>query len=235
MDVGIHREEEPGRGEAALAPEAEVEVLRPDDPSEEEVRPLAGAPVAGRRKEEEETARRGARGDVAPLPHAGEETLEGRDVVRPAVVPGREERGEGAVDAKRRPDGPKKGAKGSGIDPPVDEPVEARGVPGVPGDGGGGGRPEGGEEALERVPDRADPAEGEGGGQEGDDLAVGRNRIAMRELEGIGVEPPAAPLGLEETQALPEERDIRTARPTLHRLDPIRPGSRSDPPDGVGW
>ena len=235
MDVGVHRKEETGRGESLSAPEAEVEVLRPDDPPEEEVRPLAGAPVAGRREEEEESTRRGARGDVAPLPHAGEETLEGRDVVRPAVVPGREERGEGAVDAKRRPDGPKKGAKGSGIDPPVAETVEAGGVPGVPGDGGGGGRPKRGEEALERVPDRADPAEGEGGGEEGDDLAVGRSRVSMRELEGVGVEPPAAPLLLEEAQPLPEEREIRTARPTPHRLDAIRPGSLLDPPGGVGW
>ncbi len=235
MDVGVHREEETGWREARPPPEAEVEVLRPDDPSEEQVRPLAGAPVAGRREEEEESARRGARENSALLPEGREEAVEGRDEVGPAVVAGGEKGGEGALGAERRSEGPEEGAEGSNVDPPVDEPVELRAVRGVLRERGGGGAAEREEEALGGTANRADPAEGERSGQEGDDLAVGRSRVAMRELEGIGVEPPAAPLLLEKAQALPEERDIRTARPTLHRLDAIRPGSLSDPPGEVDW
>jgi hypothetical protein len=114
----------------------------------------------------------------------------------------------------------------------VDEIVELRAVRGVLRERGGGGAAEREEEALGGTANRADPAEGERSGQEGDDLAVGRSRVAMRELEGIGVEPPAAPLLLEEAQALPEEREIRTARPTLHRRDAIRPGVSFGPARG---
>ena len=153
MDVGVHREEEPGRREAPPAPEAEVEVLCPDDPAEEEVRPLAGAPVARGGEKEEEPARSGARGDPAPLPERGEEAVERRDVVRSAVVASGEEGAEGAVGAKRFSEGPEEGLEGSNVDPPVDEPVEAGDVRRVPREYGGGGAAEGGEDAFERRPD----------------------------------------------------------------------------------
>lgn len=199
------------------------------------MRPFAGAPVAGGGEEEEEPARSSPRREVAAFPEPGEEALEGRDVVGPAVVPVGEEGAEGAIGAKSRADGAEEGAKGSEIDPPVDEYVEPRGFPGVPGEGGGGGGTEGAEEALERGPDRGDPAEGERGGEEGDDLPIGRGRVAVRELEGVGVEPAAAPLLLEEAQPPSEEAEIRLASLATHHRDAIRPGSLSDPPPEVGW
>ena len=153
MDVGVHREEEPGRGVAPPAPEAEVEVVRPDDPPEEEVRPLAGAPVAGGGEEEEESARRGARENSALLPEGREEAVEGRDEVGPAVVAGGEERGEGALGAERRSEGPEEGAEGSNVDPPVHEPVEAREGDSRVGEGSRRAGAEDREETLERGAD----------------------------------------------------------------------------------
>lgn len=236
VDVGVHREEEARRVERAARPEAEVEGVPPHHPAEEEVGPLAGAPP-GRGGEEEAEAARGAPGrDSRPLPERVEEGLEGGNVVRFPSVCGREERAEGALGPERRADGPEERPEGSGIDPPVDEPVEAEAGGRTLGEGRRRARAEIDEEAFERGPDRGDATEREGGGEERDDLAVRRGRVTVREEERVRVEPPPPVLFLELPEPRPERPLVGRGEPPSHRVASIRArGSLSDPPGREAW
>ena len=128
---------------------------------------------------------------------------------RSLVVPLREEHAEGAVGAPGPLHRSKKLFDVLARHPPVDESLEPFNRTLVPGfekrRRGGTERPQ---QALEGRLNRSDTPEGEGGGEEGDDLAVARIRVAVREPERVGVETPAPPLGPKCLQPLEEERQV---------------------------
>jgi len=236
VDVRVHREEEAGRREAAGPPEAEVVVARADRPAEEEVRALAGAPVAGRGEEEAKAARVAGKGEARPLPEHSEEAVEGGDEVRPPVVAGGEEGSERPFGAESGADGPEERSKGSGVDPPVDESVEAAEAVRPALQDFGGAWAERREEPLERGADRGDPSEGERGGEEGDRFAIRGVGITVRKEKGIRVETSSAPLFLEGGEARPQGVEVGTSEPPSHLAGSIRVrGSLSDPPGGIAW
>ena len=141
----------------------------------------------------------------------------GGDEIVPAPVALCEERTQRAELAPRPSYPSKKFFYVLARDPPV--PKRAQGgdlalVPRV--EKGRGIRPHCLEDLLDRRLDGRDASEGERGGDEGHDLAVGRIGIAVREDERVRVEPLRAPFSPEGLEVLAEEGEIRGPGRTSH-------------------
>lgn len=132
-------------------------------------------------------------------------------------VPLREERAERAVRAPRPPHHTKKIFDILSRDPPVPERAQPWEIPLVPSlEEGRRGGPERREDSRDRSLNGRDAPEGERGGQERDDLAVGRVRVPVREEEGVRVEPPRPPLAPQGFEALAQESEVRGAGRASH-------------------
>lgn len=86
----------------------------------------------------------------------------------------------------------------------------------------GGRWAEGGKHAPDGGLDRCHAPESEGCRKKGHDFAIPRILEAMREREGIGVEPPAGPFLAEPPEMLGEARQIGTRRTSHEAILPVR-------------
>ena len=161
------------------------------------------------------------------------------DEIVPAGVARREERAEGAMRVPRPLHHSKKILDISARDPPVPERAQGGKIFFVPRlEEFRGSRPESREDARDRSLDGRDAPEGERGGEERHDLAVGRTGKAVREEERVRVEPERAPLAPQRLEAFAEESEIEgAARASSHAsyasilaVSPRRPGKEPPPP-----
>ena len=234
VDVSVHREEEARRGEDTPLPEPEVDVVVSDHPAKEEVSPLARTASGGGGEEKLQPSRPPGRRHTRSFPEHREETIESSYVVGTPIVSVREEATEGAFGAERLADDPQEWPEGSGIDPPVDEALEARPTVPTPAQGRCRLRPEGPEELFERGVDRGDAPEGEGGREERRHFAVVLPLVTVRKEKGIGVEASTAPGLLEISEVRGELGNVRDPGTPFHRAGSITAeGSLSDPSGGV--
>ena len=136
-----------------------------------------------------------------------------RDVVRtPLFVPRREEHAERAVRAPRPLHDSEKILDVLPRHPPVPEHAQGGNIALVPRlEELRGPRPKRREDACDRSLNGRDAAEGEGRGEEGNDLAIRRIPELMGEDERVRIEAAGAPLPPQRLEALPEEGEISWA------------------------
>ena len=228
VDVGVHREEEAGRREAASRPEAEVDVAASAPSSGGRGGPSctrsrrrgrgggSGAPAAAVRA-----------GDVRSFPEHRKEAVEGRDVVGAPVVPGGEEGAEGALasGASRR----RRGGTAGGIrrrptcGRRPSRPGTSPSVPRVRNAAGCGPRAAKSRSSEALIDATRPKARDEA--RKAADLPVVGARVAVRKEERVRVEAPPAPGLLEVVEPRRERRNVRGTEPSSHRTGSI-PGAR---------